>query len=750
MTDFKPKPEKAENEQAAQGDPLLELTRLFASRAKSRKKGDGVTDSKQQMQDDNQISDESWTPALSARPTGISMTGSVLMGDYSAAATAAPLPDPVSEDEGSLAKAAPDWMVEDAPYEEASFPLPVQESSLDEADEVGEQIFHALAGDLQVEDAGGLLHDDESLPNALPELSPQNADFQNSGFSDGYFGYGQSVQIDVFAAARKAAPLSVSTPPPSPPDNPRPSRPAPVAPPPAPPPAPNPLDSFAETLNDFDLTIQRDKRHRRSRSASVSTPLEVTEAFELPPVHHDSVPPLPIEEGFDGDFPGSLTAEQNFFALPPEITVQNKRSSTPEDTDFRGAETSLYDWSVPAKEETAQEIPRSAPKRRKLAAFFLIALLGGLGTGGYWLYNFYELGNGEPVLIKALPGSIKIKPEAKVEEEAQTQDVAVYDQDNANSPPSSQATLIDGSEPPVNLDLLEVAPSQTTSSPPVLNQDALDPVDASILAATERVVPVHIVPTVAIERDEQGNISDIPSSQEKDEVFMPAGDYRSQILQQIEQNGGLVPLDLESSAREGEQGLGAQTESRILENVSEQTSSPITSEVTDIPLPDDQPLSPPETAREQSPPSGEETATQTATTLPTDVGVVNDDSSPSIPNPPALIPTKPEPSELLANAAASPPARQQAATASSETVVDERFYVQISSQPSRDAAIESVADVKRRFASLIGNNQVVIVPADIPGRGIYYRVRVLVSKNSDAVTLCERYQAAGGNCFVGR
>jgi hypothetical protein len=43
-----------------------------------------------------------------------------------------------------------------------------------------------------------------------------------------------------------------------------------------------------------------------------------------------------------------------------------------------------------------------------------------------------------------------------------------------------------------------------------------------------------------------------------------------------------------------------------------------------------------------------------------------------------------------------------------------------------------------------------IQPAEIPDRGTFYRVRVAGGTREEAVALCERYQAAGGSCFVAR
>jgi len=494
----------------------------------------------------------------------------------------------------------------------------------------------------------------------------------------------------------------------------------------------DPAQAFAETLHDFDLTIQQEKRRRRPRTTSFVPPLEETEAFELPPVAYDPVPPVVTEP----DFTNPLSAEQNFFTPRPEQVTQNRRFA-PANNDLLEPENTLYDWTAPLQNARPKEAPQPAKKSRKWVGFSLILLLGALGAGGYWLYDFYGLKIGEPVLIKALPDPVKVKPDTNAQQQAADQDMAVYNQDSSNPPPSSQQALLDGSEPPVNLDQLTPPPaigeegSAPSTAPSHLNQTDLDPVDASILAATERAVPVHIVPTVEVERDEQGN-SDVPFRQEDDEVFVPAGDYRDQILRQIEQSENQTS---DNSSNTNDPIVA----DAVSASQSVESTAPIETEAETVPLPatDSQEARPQVVA-----PPADNTAPDNA------------DMSVAVLNPPIAIPIKPAASDVPANTASAAPAQPQTGAqteiVSTERLVDERFYVQISSQPSRDAAIESADEAKRRFASLIGDNQVVIVPADIPGRGIYYRVRILVAENSEALTLCERYQAAGGNCFVGR
>ncbi|MBX3530752.1 MAG: SPOR domain-containing protein [Rhizobiaceae bacterium] len=76
--------------------------------------------------------------------------------------------------------------------------------------------------------------------------------------------------------------------------------------------------------------------------------------------------------------------------------------------------------------------------------------------------------------------------------------------------------------------------------------------------------------------------------------------------------------------------------------------------------------------------------------------------------------------------------------------------MQIASQPTADGAQSTYQDLARRYGSILGGKGVNIVRADIPGKGTYYRVRIPSSTRNEAISLCEKYKAAGGSCFVSK
>ncbi|MDY8110606.1 SPOR domain-containing protein [Fulvimarina sp. 2208YS6-2-32] len=78
------------------------------------------------------------------------------------------------------------------------------------------------------------------------------------------------------------------------------------------------------------------------------------------------------------------------------------------------------------------------------------------------------------------------------------------------------------------------------------------------------------------------------------------------------------------------------------------------------------------------------------------------------------------------------------------------WYVQMSSQPTADAARSSANTISTRYANLVSGRQMLIQTADIPGKGTYHRVRLAASSRQEAIGLCEQLKSAGGSCFVAR
>ncbi len=124
-------------------------------------------------------------------------------------------------------------------------------------------------------------------------------------------------------------------------------------------------------------------------------------------------------------------------------------------------------------------------------------------------------------------------------------------------------------------------------------------------------------------------------------------------------------------------------------------------------------------------------------------------SAPAAPSAPAVAAAEPQP---VQTAALEPRQAEPAAAPApaAGTIAHDGYYVQISSQPSRDAAQTSSRNLTQRYSSVIAGRNVVIQSADIPGKGTYYRVRVPVESQTEGARLCEDLKSAGGSCFVAR
>ncbi|CTQ64066.1 SPOR domain-containing protein [Roseibium alexandrii] len=91
-----------------------------------------------------------------------------------------------------------------------------------------------------------------------------------------------------------------------------------------------------------------------------------------------------------------------------------------------------------------------------------------------------------------------------------------------------------------------------------------------------------------------------------------------------------------------------------------------------------------------------------------------------------------------------------ATTAGAGSIPAGTYIVQVTSQRSASAASDAYSSLQRRYPSIIGNVNAVIVAADLGDRGVFYRARIPTGSRDEAIRLCEQLQGAGGDCFVRR
>ncbi|WP_295807016.1 SPOR domain-containing protein [uncultured Nitratireductor sp.] len=156
---------------------------------------------------------------------------------------------------------------------------------------------------------------------------------------------------------------------------------------------------------------------------------------------------------------------------------------------------------------------------------------------------------------------------------------------------------------------------------------------------------------------------------------------------------------------------------------------------------------------------GQQPAGNNATNSPSSGGVAPSNVPETAPVPtsrPASPPTQqpaaeaPQPAQVAA--AQSQPTQPVARTQAPAPVTSgtDGWSVQISSQPTADAAQKSYQDMAQRYGDLLTGKGVNIVKADIAGKGTYYRVRIPSSSKDDAIRLCSQLKSAGGSCFVSK
>ena len=106
-----------------------------------------------------------------------------------------------------------------------------------------------------------------------------------------------------------------------------------------------------------------------------------------------------------------------------------------------------------------------------------------------------------------------------------------------------------------------------------------------------------------------------------------------------------------------------------------------------------------------------------------------------------------QPASAPASATTTAPA---AAAAGTGSIPAGTYIVQVTSQRSAAAASDAYSSLQRRYPSIIGNVNAVIVAADLGDRGVFYRARIPTGSRDEAIRLCEQLQGAGGDCFVRR
>lgn len=465
-----------------------------------------------------------------------------------------------------------------------------------------------------------------------------------------------------------------------------------------------------------------------------------------------AVPLGPIQNAADLDVAVEL---KNYFAneegnanLLPELAAASVAQGRP-------SKINLADTPV---NEVAQALNERAPVEEKKSRTPIIAVLAlvALGGGGFLFWQSFSPDFNtveQPIIISADPAAIKQVPANPGGTLVPNQDQAVYDQVEGNDVTvASQSSLVENREEPIDIVQQTLNPDILPSNVARPSEAQLSPSDSTVTSEDQLADPAQplVMPkkvrTVIVQSDGTIITREIePSARNSTapQVDLTAGtnaqagasgaqdrsvnvdSLRSTIAAQSTSNDGADPVNIGSKVVNSE---GAASGSVSVQDNSARVAAAINQaaqQVTqnaipapNVPTPSDNPASVSVAGNQADQPSN----------APTDLLTAANSASGST---------------------AAPVATQVASNAPQVSSFD-GYYMQIASQPSRAAAEATHADLTNQFNTLLDGFNVVYQEAVIEGRGTFHRVRLEIGSRSDAVTLCERFKAAGGSCFVTR
>lgn len=370
-----------------------------------------------------------------------------------------------------------------------------------------------------------------------------------------------------------------------------------------------------------------------------------------------------------------------------------------------------FEDSLPADDDFFAAIPSeeemdNGGRRRGILIAAVLATVAIAGGAGYFLFGSGGDDADGPALVQADENPIKVKPEDPGGATAPNADKAVYDRvaGTGDVIVPSQESLISTAEEPLNVE-------EVVSQPRVVLPSSSEPAPAEAVApkADDRIVP-----------DET---AELPAEAEE---FVAIEPRRVRTLI-VKPDGTLVPRE-EAAAPAVTEGLRTGTGSdALIAAVGEAT------------------------AEEDSLSGLARAPAEAAIPAPQPAPRENAAPAPAAEQPAASPAPAPVPAAAPQPATAPEPVATEVAAVPANAAADNvEYWVQVSSQPTRELAQASYNDVARRYGDLITGRAVNIYPAEIEGKGTFYRVRVAGGSRAQANDLCNRLKNAGAGCFVSR
>ena len=522
---------------------------------------------------------------------------------------------------------------------------------------------------------------------------------------------------------------------------------------------PGPLDDVAAGDDDSDGDFDP--------AALISTeePPAPVDELDLPPMGDDEVVPArasaePYEFDLDEELADVLASQP---ALIDPLQEAPAQPDLPEELDYYGAaQGEAYDeplrQAVPPQagyNEAAEGFENAADEdyydfddreRRPglLPATFLgagrVALIGIAAVALAVLFVFagmrYFAGDsgGEPVVITADNSSVKEAPEDPGGEVVPNQDNAVFnDVSGTLAEAPRQGSLIASDQEPTDVESVAPNPLAGSAASGTADTGGLEP---------RKVRTMIVRPDgTLVERDAAEASSSPSSGVRRIETQSALPDENGQLVTSVPQDSAAAGASDETAAPSLAPPSSQATTEAPASGAQDETATP--------------PVTEPATVADAAAlDAGDATEEPAATEEPVqDFGIANVPLP--TPRPPGGAPAR---VAAASSAPASSPAPAAATTATAPAAAAPQpsaqstsaYAMQIASLPSVEEAQQAYRRLSAQHPAVLGRRPVEIVPATIAGKGTFYRVRIGASSLSEALSLCERYKAEGGSCFVPR
>ncbi len=410
-------------------------------------------------------------------------------------------------------------------------------------------------------------------------------------------------------------------------------------------------------------------------------------------------------------------------AAPGHLAGRHGSANAPEG-DF------LFEDEFLAEEQPQAAVPAAVAARRGNRGFVIAGAVAAVALVGAAGAYFMSSGGGSdaPVLVRADSEPIKVRPENPGGTTVPNQNNEVYQRVSSGPTQSApaQEKLVSSSEEPVDL----ASEAEASLPPPeealaaAKGEDRVEPTTSGEDPVAEEVAAVapKKVRTMIVRAD--GTM--VPREVEAEP--QPAAAASASAPARVDEVAALAPPSGEP-VRQAEPNAAT-------------TGAPAAPATAAQPaLAANQPGVAPDAGSQQ---------VAAATPLDASAGAAAANvADPTTPARGPVVPSRPaeQPVDIVGEVRRDQVASAEPAAASAGGAAG-GWAIQIASQPTPEGAQSTYNDLARRYGGVIGGKGVNIVRADIEGRGTFYRVRVPAASRAEALTLCSRYKAAGGSCFV--